>query len=116
MQLIMELIIGALLVATCGYCIVLSRKLKVLREGQAELLDTIEKFDAAARRSERNLETMQGSGAVLNRDLAEATRRANALVDELSVMVHAGDNIAGRLEGAVNEVRQLGSKSRKLAS
>lgn len=115
-DLAVELIIGALLIATCAYCYVLSRKLKELRAGQAALMQTIEKFDDASRRAENNLNRMQGTGAALNDDLAAATARAHALIDELSVMVNAGDNIAGRIEGAVKEVRAIGARSKRLAS
>lgn len=111
LELLVETIVGALLVATCAYCYILSRKLRTLREGQAELLSVISKFDEASRRAEENLSTMQATGANLNRNLAAATARANALVDELSVMVHAGDRIAGRIEGAVSQARAMDLKA-----
>ncbi len=109
LELAVETIVGALLIATCAYCYVLSRKLKALREGQSELLSIIAKFDDASRRAELNLSTMQSTGADLNRNLAAAAARAHALIDELSVMVNAGDHVAGRIEGAVSEVRALRS-------
>lgn len=109
-QALIEVIIAALLIATCGYCYVLSRKLRALREGQAELKTLIETFDQASRRAERNLAVMQKSGLTASRDLDAAAARAHALIDELSVMVNAGDHIAGRIEGVVNEVRVLGAR------
>ncbi len=115
-DLIIELVIGMLLIATCGYCYHLSSKLRELRAGQAELLQTIETFDDASRRAEQNLAKMQNTGASMNRELGEATLRANALIDELSVMVDAGDHIAGRIEGAVKEVRAVGARRKGLAS
>ena len=110
MELIVETVIGALLVATCAYCYVLSRRLRALREGQAELLSLITKFDEASQRAERNLSAMQSNGISMSRDLDVVTARAHALIDELSVMVNAGDRVAGRIEGAVNEVRAIGAK------
>lgn len=107
---VIEIVVAALLVATCGYCFVLSRRLRTLRQGQAELLTLIEKFDQASRRAERNLAVMQKSGLTASRDLDAAAARAHALIDELSVMVNAGDHIAGRIEGVVNEVRALGGR------
>ncbi len=114
--MLVEITIGILMLATCGYCIALGRKLQSLRAGQVELLATIERFDEASRRAEKNLNAMQGAGASLNGELSVATEKANALIDELSVMVNAGDHIAGRIEGAVREVRAIGAKSRRLAS
>ncbi len=116
MNFAIEITIGLLLIATCVYCIMLNRKLQKLRDGQAELTATIDRFDDASRRAELNLNAMQGAGATLNRDLAAAATRANALIDELSVMVNAGDDIAGRIEGAVRDVRTIGARSNRLAS
>ena len=107
-ELIIEIAVGVLLVATCAYCYVLSAKLRTLREGQTELLAVINKFDDASRRAEHTLSNMQLKSTHMNRNLDQVTARANALVDELSVMVHAGDHIAGRIEGAVSEVRAIG--------
>jgi len=116
MSIVLEIAIGLLLLATCAYCVTLGRKLERLRKGQADLLTTIERFDEATRRAESNLNAMQSAGAKMNRDLGVASTRASALIDELSVMVHAGDGIAGRIEGAVREVRAIGARPDRLAS
>ena len=108
-SILIDIIVAGLLVATCAYCFVLSRKLKTLRSGQADLMQMIGKFDEASRRAERNLAIMQKNGVTMGRDLDDVTSRAHALIDELSVMVNAGDNIAVRIEGVVNEVRSLGA-------
>ena len=107
-ELIIEALMAVLLIATCSYCYVLSQRLNSLRAGQKELLASISKFDDASRIAERNLALMQSNGSVVNRELSEAAASAHSLIDELSVMVHAGDNIACRIEGAVNEVRMIG--------
>ena len=108
MTFIIEILVVSLLIATCAYCCLLSRRLKVLRAGQEELLASIKKFDEASQRAEKNLSRMQETGVGVNRDLANASADANTLINELSVMVNAGNNIASRLEGAVNEVRAIG--------
>jgi len=109
-ELVIEAIVAALLIATCTYCFVLSRRLRVLRSGQEDLFAIIKKFDEASRRAERNLELMQENGLTMGRDLDDVSARATALIDELSVMVNAGDHIAGRIEGVVNEVRAIGAR------
>ena len=107
-ELIIEGIIVVLLLATCSYCFLLNRRLQTLRSGQKELAALISSFDKASRRAEKNLSFIQSNGASVNRELTDAAARAHDLVDELSVMVNAGDNIACRIEGAVNEVRMIG--------
>ncbi len=109
-ELVIEAIVAVLLIATCTYCYVLSRRLRVLRSGQEDLRAIIKKFDEASRRAERNLERMEENGLTMGRDLDDVSARAAALIDELSVMVNAGDHIAGRIEGVVNEVRAIGGR------
>lgn len=109
-ELVIEVVLAFLLVSTCAYCFVLSRRLRILRDGQQELLSLIGKFDKASQRAEKNLAAMQSNGVAMSRDLDHLTARAHSLLDELSVMVHAGDHIAGRIEGAVNEVRAIGRR------
>lgn len=105
-----EIVVATLLVATCAYCFVLNRRLKSLKDGQAELKAAIATFDEASRRASENLARMEKSSVAMGRNLAGVMGRANALVSELSVMVSAGDHIAGRIETAVNDVRVLGGK------
>ncbi|MFQ5562996.1 MAG: DUF6468 domain-containing protein [Parvularculaceae bacterium] len=112
LEIIVEAVVAALLVATCVYCLVLSRRLKRLRDTQRELLTVIDRFDNASRRAGENLENIRTARAAMERDLDGLMGRAGGLIDELQVMVHAGDRIAGRIEGAVGEVRALGARGR----
>lgn len=105
-----EIVVATLLVATCAYCFILNRRLKALKDGQEELKAAIATFDQASRRAEENLARMEKNSLNMGRDLAGVMGRANALVSELSVMVSAGDHIAGRIETAVNDVRAIGGK------
>jgi uncharacterized Fe-S cluster-containing radical SAM superfamily protein len=105
LDFIIETVVVGLLIATCGYCYVLSRRLRTLRAGQEEMLAVIEKFDEASRRAEKTLTAMQTNGALVSHRLNDTTERATQLIDELSVMIHAGDRIAGRIEIAAGAVR-----------
>lgn len=105
-----DIILIALLVIGCGYCVLLGRRLKKLRDGQTELFQMIEKFDAATQRAERNLAAIQANQALIGGRLTKMTVSAQNLIDELSIMVHAGDNIAARIERTVQEVRAAGSR------
>lgn len=106
-----EIVVALLLVATCAYCYLLNRRLKALKDGQDDLKTAIATFDQATRRAQENLERMESNSVAMGRDLAGVMGRANAVVSELSVMVSAGDHIAGRIETAVNDVRAIGKRA-----
>jgi len=105
---VIDAILVLLLVATSAYCVLLTRRLKVLKEGQASLQAALATFDEASRRAESNLERMEKAGLGMGRALDPLVARGDALVAELSVMLSSGDSIAGRLENAVDEVRAIG--------
>jgi len=108
MGFFVEAVVIALLIATCGYCFMLNRRLQALKTGQVELARSIETFDGATRRAEKNLKLMEKAGLSNERDLQGLTSRAQALANELSVMISSGDKIADRIESTVGDVRRLG--------
>ncbi|MEE2692087.1 MAG: DUF6468 domain-containing protein [Pseudomonadota bacterium] len=107
---VIDAVVAALLVATTGYCIVLTRRLKALKEGQASLQAALLAFDEATRRAAANLDRMEKTGLGMGRDLDGLVERGAGLVTELSVMVNAGDGVARRLEEAIDEVRAIGAR------
>jgi len=109
---VLEAVLAALLVLACGLGAALYRRLARLRAEQAALMASIETFDAATRRAEATLKAMQTRGTTLETSLGKTVARANFLMDELTVMVSAGDNIAGRIEGAMEDVRSVARTAR----
>jgi hypothetical protein len=98
---LVDFVVVGLLVATCAYCFALNRRLKSVREGQSSLESAIAAFDAAAAMTQTSLHRIETDGAAAGRELAAAIRRAEALAGDLSVMVAAGDRVAGRLESGL---------------
>jgi len=110
LALTMDFLLTVLLGATCIYCVILNMRLKVLKEGQADLQSAISVFDSATQRAQETLERLEVNGVGRSRDLEMEMAKATALAAELSVMVSAGDNIAGRIERAMGEVRAVGGR------
>ena len=110
LAVIMDFLLAALLGSTCIYCVVLNKRLKALKDGQTDLQSAITVFDSATKRAQETLERLEKNGVGRSRDLELEMAKANALAAELSVMVSAGDNIAGRIERAMGEVRAIGGR------
>ncbi|MEO1151139.1 MAG: DUF6468 domain-containing protein [Pseudomonadota bacterium] len=107
-MLILELALVVLLLIACAMGFVLNRRLHQLRRDQTNLLQSIETFDAATRRAETTLAAIKARGDTLDGALGRTVSRANFLMDELSVMVSAGDKIADRIEHVMADVRSVG--------
>jgi hypothetical protein len=112
--LLVDLVVAALLVATSVHCFVLNKRLKAVKDGQAQLAAALGRFDEATRAAQAGIARMESGGRTATRDLAAVSGRAGALLGELSVMVAAGDTIAARLEGAVGDVRALGRRAHRV--
>ncbi|MEL6789017.1 MAG: DUF6468 domain-containing protein [Pseudomonadota bacterium] len=108
---VLEITLVGLLMIACGLGVILNRRLTRLRDDQANLLRSIETFDTATRRAEATLAAIKARGESLDGALGRTVSRANFLMDELSVMVSAGDKIADRIEHVMADVRSVGRAS-----
>ena len=108
--LILDMLIATLLVCACGFGLILSRKIAVLKSGQSDLAAAISTFDAATRRAEETLQRIEAAGLANGRTLSTQGRRAETLANDLSVMIAAGDRVADRIEAALGNVRAVGQR------
>lgn len=110
-ELVLEMVLAILLFTACIFAARLASRLKKIRQGQEELAAMIEKFDTASATAKESVDKLKTTQSSTERNLQQLVHRATGLVNELSVMVSAGDNIAGRLEGAVDEVKVIGTRN-----
>lgn len=112
--IILDGILVALLLSGGFGGLIINRRLNRLMAAQEELKGALVAFDDAAGRADLALKRLESGGLAKGAELKAAADRAQALVNELSVMTSAGERIADRIEGVVKDVRQLGSaKARK---
>ncbi|MCA3267261.1 MAG: hypothetical protein ING19_14460 [Azospirillum sp.] len=101
MELALNLVLAALLVAFIFYAWRLHKRLGTWREGKAELDRTIKEFNEAARRAEAAIADLKIAGEAAGRLLEDQTRKAVALKDDLEYIVARATPIADRAaEGA----------------
>lgn len=106
--LAVELGVAVLLMATIGYCFVLDRRLRALRDGESALRQIIMSLERATSRAQSAIADLRASADTTSQELARDLKRARALADELALMVEAGDHIAdrlGALAGAGSETK-----------
>ncbi len=85
--LVLDILIICLLAAATGYCVVLNRRLAILRRGQEEFLKLIGRFDDATQRAETNIDRLRDVGAEIDESLGERISTARALRDELRFLI-----------------------------
>jgi hypothetical protein len=98
LTLAVEIALTALLAATLGYCIVLERRLRALRNGQDGLKSTIAALNTAIAGAGTAMRTLKASAGQTIETMEDRLSRARNLVDELSVLCSSGERIAERFE------------------
>ena len=102
--LLLDLLVAVLLSATIFCCWQLNRRLVVLRGGHDELRLLIENLNEATRRAQvATVELKSSSDAIGNRMNGQVAG-ARALVDELKMIVEAGNTLADRVSGGLRGV------------
>lgn len=92
-------IIAILLGVTIFYCFLVNRKLQALRSGKDELKGVIEGLAVATSNAQASIEQLKHAGRDVIGNLDHGVREGRSLVDELALMIEAGNNLADRLEG-----------------
>jgi len=104
--LLLNIFILAALCVTIFYCLRLSRQFDQMRADRKVFETLIQGLNAASARAEASIKSFK-EVAVGNGDiLQDKINKSRAMVDELEIMIQAGDSLADRLQS-------LAEKSRK---
>jgi hypothetical protein len=98
MTVLLDLVVAALLIATLYYCFRLDKRLRAFRSGHDGLREVVQHLDAATENARASIESLRMAAGEAGEQLEKRVRGAQALVDELKVIVESGNNLANRLE------------------
>ncbi len=94
----LDVLLAVLLALTIGYCFVLERKLRTLRQAQGRFESLLGDFSKATARAETSIDALREASTDICQDLDLKLQSAQSLRDELAVITESGNSIAGRLE------------------
>lgn len=109
-QLILEILVAILLGLTIGYCIILNRRLAIMRDSQGEMQKIVRLLNEAVNRAALSVEDMRRHAQSVSEELNGKIKSGRAIVDELGLMVQSGNNIADRLASGSSERPVNGKK------
>lgn len=95
--LAVNFLVAALLAATLVYCFRLDRRLTALRSGHDGFKDIIAALDRASERAQMSLAELKALGVAAESALKPEVAKADALIEELKLMVQSADRVADRL-------------------
>jgi len=98
--LAVNFLVAALLAATLVYCFRLDRRLTALRSGHDGFKEIIAALDRASERAQMSLSELKALGVAAESALKPEVAKADALIEELKLMVQSADRVADRLAEA----------------
>ncbi|MFC3051223.1 DUF6468 domain-containing protein [Kordiimonas pumila] len=102
-ELIVDSVLAVLLFAVIIVCLIVYRKLSVIKEGQTELRDLVDRLNTAVFEAQRSVGTLGKSASDIEGRLKVEVQKASAIADELSLITEAGNNLADRIEKGLTQ-------------
>ncbi len=109
LSLISDILIMVLLIATIVYAARLSNYLKNFKNSRADLQGIVTDLSNHITKAENAIKTLNDTVEISGEDLQARMKKANAMFDELDIVVQTGDNLANRLE-------ELAVRNRKIVA
>jgi hypothetical protein len=95
--LVIESLVAALLLLTIGYCILLNKRLKLLRADEQSLKATIGELITATEIAERAIAGLKVTVRECNDTLGGELAMASEICERLHTHIHAGESVLHRL-------------------
>jgi hypothetical protein len=100
--MVIELMVVGLLCVTIGYCILLDRRLRAVRQDEQIMRKTVVELGAATERAERAIDSLRHTLGDCDRTLAERLRVAERYTADLEDQIRSGDDILNRISRIVS--------------
>lgn len=100
--MVIELMVVGLLCVTIGYCILLDRRLRAVRQDEQIMRKTVIELGAATERAERAIDSLRHTLGDCDRTLAERLRVAERYTADLEDQIRSGDDILNRISRIVS--------------
>ena len=107
LNLVIDGLIIALLIAAIGYAVVLSRRLQSLRDSRGELERVVSSLGEAIRQADAGLNEIHHTAESLGRDLDRKIDAARGHNGDLEILLQRAESAADRLESSIGISRQL---------
>jgi chromosome segregation ATPase len=98
LPIVLDGIIAVMLVATIFYVLRLTSYLKKFKDSRSELQTVVKTLSVHIEKAEKAIHELNEAVEVSSDDLQHRMNKANAMFDELDLVVQTGDALANRLE------------------
>lgn len=100
LSILLDVVVACLLIATIVLAVLLNRRLDRLRDGRAELAETVRSLAEATQKAEVAIRGLRQTASEAGDSLQRRIDKAGSLRDELQLIAETADRLASRIEGA----------------
>lgn len=104
-NIVLDVIVAGLLLATIAYAILLSRRLGALRNDKQQLEALVSSLDISSQRAEAGIASLKEAAERIGQQLQQRVEQGKALQTDLSYIIELGGSLADRLEGTIRARR-----------
>ena len=115
LSILLDVVVACLLVATIVLAVLLNRRLDRLRDGRAELAETVRSLAEATQKAEVAIRGLRQTASEAGDALQRRIDKAGSLRDELQLIAETADRLASRIEGAAGRTARPAQTSDKAA-
>ena len=105
LNIILDIVVSALLLATIAYAMLLSRRLGALRNDKQALEALVASLDSSSQRAESGIAALKEAAERIGQQLQQRVEQGKALQGDLSYIIDLGSGLADRLEGTIRACR-----------
>jgi hypothetical protein len=108
LNIVLDIVVSALLLATIAYAMLLSRRLGALRNDKQALEALVASLDSSSQRAESGIAALKDAAERIGQQLQQRVDQGKALQGDLSYIIDLGSGLADRLEGNIRARRDDG--------
>jgi hypothetical protein len=104
---LIDAFLAVMLVTTTGYMLVVNRRLKTLRSGQAEMNDLMTAFARTVDETNASVKRLVATATDVAGTLGTQVERGGTLKEEMGLLLTACDRATARMDESLNHARLL---------
>lgn len=104
---LIDAFLAVMLVTTTGYMLVVNRRLKTLRSGQAEMNGLMTSFARTVDETDASVKRLVAAATEVAGTLGAEVERGGAMKEEVGLLLTACDRTTARMEESLNHARLL---------
>ncbi|UTW54177.1 DUF6468 domain-containing protein [Kordiimonas sp. SCSIO 12610] len=98
MELVVDGILATLLIAVIVVCMIVYKRLQTIKDGQVEMRELMDSLNISVLQAQKSVKDISSSSKDVEERMGVQIAQANKLVDELTLITEAGNNLADRID------------------